>query len=98
MGDGMVAGVSRAPGPRSGPSGEGGGNDFSSSVGTRTRSSGTSTMLCNFRCSYCFLPLDVLDREHPTVERYSIEHIKKRFDDTGREWLILISGGEPFLY
>ncbi len=54
--------------------------------------------LCNFRCSYCFFPPEVLGKEHPAVGRHSIEHIKRSFDQTGREWLIMISGGEPFLY
>jgi organic radical activating enzyme len=54
--------------------------------------------LCNYRCTYCFFPPEVLERENPAVGKYSIEHIAKSFDGTGREWLILISGGEPFLY
>lgn len=54
--------------------------------------------LCNYRCTYCFFSPEVLGREHIGVGRYSIDHICKSFDDTGREWLILISGGEPFLY
>lgn len=54
--------------------------------------------LCNYRCTYCFFPPEVLAREHDAVGRYSVDHISQSFDDTGREWLILISGGEPFLY
>ena len=54
--------------------------------------------LCNYRCSYCFFSPEVLAKEHDAVGRYSIEHICKSFDDTGREWLVMISGGEPFLY
>jgi len=54
--------------------------------------------LCNLRCSYCFFPTEVLEKEHPAVGSYPIEHIKRSFDATGREWLIMISGGEPFLY
>jgi MoaA/NifB/PqqE/SkfB family radical SAM enzyme len=54
--------------------------------------------LCNYRCSYCFFPPEVLAREHEAVGKYSIEHISRSFDDTGREWLVMISGGEPFIY
>jgi len=54
--------------------------------------------LCNYRCPYCFFPAEVLEKEHESVGKYSIEHIAKSFDDTKRQWLILISGGEPFLY
>ena len=54
--------------------------------------------LCNYRCEYCFFPPEILAREHAAVGKYSVEHISDSFDRTGREWLILISGGEPFLY
>lgn len=54
--------------------------------------------LCNYRCTYCFFPPEVLGREHDAVGRYSVDQICESFDRTAREWLILISGGEPFLY
>ena len=54
--------------------------------------------LCNYRCSYCFFPPEVLAKEHPAVGKYTAEHMCESFDRTGREWLVLISGGEPFLH
>jgi MoaA/NifB/PqqE/SkfB family radical SAM enzyme len=49
---------------------------------------------CNFDCPYCGL----YKTEHPSTGKYSSEHIKKCFDDTGKSWHIIITGGEPFLY
>jgi MoaA/NifB/PqqE/SkfB family radical SAM enzyme len=54
--------------------------------------------LCNFRCAYCFFSPEVLGKENEAVGKYSIEHICRSFDETGRQWLVMISGGEPFLY
>jgi MoaA/NifB/PqqE/SkfB family radical SAM enzyme len=51
---------------------------------------------CNFRCSYCFIPvadLSIKLRVHATNEAW-----QEAFDATGRRWLIHLTGGEPFLY
>lgn len=50
---------------------------------------------CNFRCEYCF-GLDVF--ESPGVHPYSNQQISDSFDSTGCSWLIVITGGEPFLH
>lgn len=56
-----------------------------------------TTYRCNFVCPYCFFS----EKEHATgdeiVSRLSAEQIAKAFDSTGKQWLILLSGGEPFL-
>lgn len=50
---------------------------------------------CNYSCSYCY------NRPVPgkkeITDSFSPEQISKCFDDTHKRWLILISGGEPFL-
>lgn len=50
---------------------------------------------CNFRCDYCF-GLDLFEPQgkHP----YSNEQIADSFNKTGSSWLIVITGGEPFLH
>lgn len=53
---------------------------------------------CNFRCAYCFCSARELAHEHPLCGRESPERVARRFDETGREWTILMTGGEPFLY
>lgn len=53
------------------------------------------TQDCNFRCSYCSNP--VVNKSDPP-SLHSPEEIKSFFDRTGVQWLILITGGEPFLY
>lgn len=50
---------------------------------------------CNFRCEYCFgLNLFEPVEKHP----YSNEFILASFNNTGTTWLIVITGGEPFLH
>jgi len=50
---------------------------------------------CNFRCEYCFgLELFEPAKKHP----YSNEHITNSFNKTDMSWLIVITGGEPFLH
>lgn len=51
---------------------------------------------CNLKCRYCFFPH--VKKEDPDVFKHSPEHISSAFERTGKEWLIMLSGGEPFLY
>jgi len=55
---------------------------------------------CNFNCVYCFRQGEDKDREleDPACGRYSAEDIARRFDETGKVWRILMTGGEPLLY
>lgn len=50
---------------------------------------------CNFRCGYCFSD-DIRDSK---IEIHGT-HIqwRKGFDDTGKTWMLHITGGEPTLY
>lgn len=50
---------------------------------------------CNYRCKYCF-SLDLF--EHSNEQLYSNEHIANSFNKTGTSWLVVITGGEPFLH
>ncbi len=50
---------------------------------------------CNFNCEYCF---GHTKKERSEVGRCSVDRIAKSFDDTGFNWWIGISGGEPFLH
>ena len=70
-------------------------------------------MDCNFQCPYCFyddgqrslkqkLQLKMLDL-FPSKNLYKTRFItpekaKQFFDATGHRWLIVLSGGEPFVY
>ena len=60
--------------------------------------------LCNYNCEYCIGKGPHLDgqlarTEHPTVGKYSPDHIAKCFDATGRTWRIyLAAGGETLLH
>ncbi len=56
------------------------------------------TNLCNYRCVYCGLTDSFLSKQHKDVAKYSISHIEKSFNDSGKKWLIYLNGGEPFLY
>lgn len=53
------------------------------------------TQNCNFACEYCINP-DVNLVPPPPI--FSPEELKHHFDRTNKSWLILITGGEPFLY
>lgn len=53
---------------------------------------------CNFRCAYCFYGHDELAKEYPGVGVRSPERITNCFDQTGDDWWIFMTGGEPFLY
>jgi MoaA/NifB/PqqE/SkfB family radical SAM enzyme len=51
---------------------------------------------CNYRCDYCFLSDRALGgkiRVHATPEQW-----RAAFDDTGKTWMIHLTGGEPSLY
>lgn len=50
---------------------------------------------CNFKCEYCFNNGMFDPIKQPT---YSIDLITSAYDKTNINWLIVISGGEPFLY
>lgn len=50
--------------------------------------------LCNFSCEYC----GHYTTEHPSVGKYSVEHIVKSFRVFGNSGHIIITGGEPFLF
>ncbi len=53
------------------------------------------TTRCNFNCNYCINP-DVNTGNLEPV--YSPAKIRQIFDNTGKSWLIMITGGEPFVY
>lgn len=51
---------------------------------------------CNFRCSYCFVPLEQLGAK---IVRFATNlEWQRAFDGSGKTWLIHITGGEPFVY
>lgn len=53
------------------------------------------TRVCNFSCPYCVNR----QMECDTTSRiFSPSEIATFFDRTGMEWLVLITGGEPFMY
>lgn len=54
------------------------------------------TQQCNFECEYCSNSNTVNKTNPPRV--YTPSEIATFFNQTGKEWLILITGGEPFLY
>jgi MoaA/NifB/PqqE/SkfB family radical SAM enzyme len=49
---------------------------------------------CNFHCEYCN---NGEAKDAAEFQKYNIEILKKSFDTLGRDWIIHISGGEPFL-
>jgi len=53
------------------------------------------THQCNFSCPYCS-GYETINKTHPAI--YSPHDLSAFFDKTGVSWLLLISGGEPFLY
>lgn len=52
------------------------------------------TRKCNYRCDYCYYPHD----NTPVDFTLPVARIKAFLDSTGREWVIGMTGGEPFLY
>jgi MoaA/NifB/PqqE/SkfB family radical SAM enzyme len=53
------------------------------------------TRKCNFNCSYC---INQQGGNDVKTTNYTPEEIAGFFDKTNKKWLILITGGEPFLY
>jgi len=51
---------------------------------------------CNFRCSYCFIPLKELGSK--LTRHGSSEQWEEGFNATGKTWMIHVTGGEPFIY
>ncbi|MGI5187716.1 radical SAM protein [Promicromonospora sp. CA-289599] len=55
------------------------------------------TNRCNFLCEYCHPQIrHVLNKKHLTEP--APELVVQRFDDIGKTCLVLMSGGEPFMY
>jgi MoaA/NifB/PqqE/SkfB family radical SAM enzyme len=52
------------------------------------------TRTCNFRCHYCYYP----PSPGPVAENLPVAALKEFLDATGREWVVGMTGGEPFLY
>ena len=52
------------------------------------------TQSCNFRCDYC---IDSGDGKLLEKDRIDEGVIEEAFDKLGRDWIILITGGEPFI-
>jgi len=51
---------------------------------------------CNYRCSYCFAPPEVLGEKLRTFA--TPQQWRAAFDATDRVWLLHITGGEPSIY
>jgi MoaA/NifB/PqqE/SkfB family radical SAM enzyme len=53
-------------------------------------------MTCNYRCNYCFLPVEALGSK---LEKFATPaQWSAAFEATGKRWLIHITGGEPTVY
>jgi organic radical activating enzyme len=52
-------------------------------------------MLCNYNCQYC---TSRSDEENDKVLLYTPEWYAKFFKQTGKTWMLHISGGEPFVW
>lgn len=52
------------------------------------------TRKCNFSCHYCYFPHD----NSPVTETLPIESLLNFMDAQGGEWLVGLTGGEPFIY
>ncbi|MFW5735421.1 MAG: radical SAM protein, partial [Oceanidesulfovibrio sp.] len=52
------------------------------------------TRKCNVRCHYCYYPHD----PGPVEDNLPVAMLKDFLDGTGREWVVGMTGGEPFLY
>jgi MoaA/NifB/PqqE/SkfB family radical SAM enzyme len=51
---------------------------------------------CNYRCSYCFAPPEMLGEKLQTYG--TPQQWRAAFDATDRTWLLHITGGEPSIY
>ena len=52
------------------------------------------TRSCNFQCPYCYFPHDA----SPVKVQFPLEKLESFLASTGKEWVIGMTGGEPFLY
>lgn len=55
----------------------------------------TPSDFCNYNCIYCYNPPS--ENFPYATKKYSPEYIAECFNKTGKTWLILFLGGEPFL-
>lgn len=55
------------------------------------------TYRCNFHCRYCFFDDKNKMVSDEIVSKLNASQIAEAFENTNAEWLILLSGGEPFL-
>jgi MoaA/NifB/PqqE/SkfB family radical SAM enzyme len=51
---------------------------------------------CNFSCPYCFVPAK--EKRGAGNEGHDVQEIIDAFDNSGKIWLVHMSGGEPFLH
>jgi len=58
------------------------------------------TRRCNFDCPYCFRKSTPKDKQikDSVPAGFDADLIARRFDETGKSWLIYMTGGEPLLY
>lgn len=56
-----------------------------------------TTYRCDFACSYCYFSDKDKKHDEEIVSKLSATRIAQAFESTGKEWLILLSGGEPFM-
>ena len=53
------------------------------------------TEACNFNCAYC---INHVNEKSHQAKVYTPHQISSFFNATQRQWLVLITGGEPFIY
>jgi MoaA/NifB/PqqE/SkfB family radical SAM enzyme len=56
----------------------------------------TLNKFCNFSCPYCYVP--VKDRRNKTYKGNDVQRIINSFNNSGKIWLVHMSGGEPFFH
>ncbi len=56
----------------------------------------TLNKFCNFSCPYCYVSTE--DRRQTTYRGNDAQMIVSSFNDSGKIWLVHMSGGEPFLH
>ena len=52
--------------------------------------------VCNFSCPYCFVPAK--EKRETAKKGHDVQEIVSAFDNSGKIWLVHMSGGEPFLH
>lgn len=55
-----------------------------------------NTLACNFNCEYCLAKAS--NRSKGSKPPYAIQQLIHLFNNTGKKWWFVISGGESFLY